>query len=167
MTSSLFGTVDRATGSVRLERILPAPPHDVWEALTDPRRLGSWLAPVHHGAPGPDATFVLAMNDAEAATCTVTAWEPPQRLQIRWDYTGEGASELSFALADEDGRTRLVLRHTRIPADPVQYGAGWHVHLDHLADHLDGTEVNVAGCDDSAFLAAYRAVEPRYAAAAG
>lgn len=166
MTSSLLGTIDRTTGTVHLERVLPAAPHEVWEALTDPERLGAWLAPVRHGVPGPGATFVLAMNETEAATCTVTAWDPPHRLGIRWDYTGEGLSELALALSAEGGQTRLVLRHSRIPADPVQYGAGWHVHLDHLAAHLEGEEVTVAGCTDTVFQAAYRAVEPRYAAVA-
>lgn len=40
--------------------------------------------------------------------------------------------------------SRLTLEHIRIPADAVQYGAGWHVHRDHLC--------------------AYRALEPCYAA---
>lgn len=38
-TSPLLGTVDRAAGAVHLERTLPAPVHEVWDALTDPARL--------------------------------------------------------------------------------------------------------------------------------
>ncbi len=68
-------------------------------------------------------------------------------------------------LGTVDHATGAVLEHTRIPRDPVQDGAGWHVHLDHLAAHLNGTDGAADGCDDD-FLAAYRVLEPRYAAAA-
>lgn len=164
--SPLLGTVDRAAGAVHLERTLPAAPDEVWDALTDPARLHAWLAPVQEGQPGPERTFVLRMNDRETATCTVTTWNPPHELRLTWDYTDEGPSELSFRLSELDGQTRITLAHTRIPADAVQYGAGWHVHLDHLAAHLTGADLTPDGCDAEEFLAAYRALEPRYAAAA-
>lgn len=164
--SPLLGTVDRTAGAVHLERTLPATVHEVWDALTDPARLHAWLAPVRQGQPGPERTFVLAMNDRERATCTVTIWDPPHELRMMWDYTDEGPSELSLRLSELDGRTRITLEHTRIPADAVQYGAGWHVHLDHLCAHLTGEDPTTGGCDAEGFLAAYRALEPRYAAAA-
>ena len=81
-----------------------------------------------------------------------------------WDYTDEGPSELSLQLSELGaGQTRLILEHTRIAADAVQYGAGWHVHLDHLCAYLTGGYSTTGGCDDEGFLAAYRALEPRYA----
>jgi hypothetical protein len=58
----------------------------------------------------------------------------------------------------------LRLDHTRLDVDVVQYGAGWHVHLGNLAVHLDGGDVRSEGCEGEAFLAAYEAVVPRYAA---
>lgn len=165
--SPLLGTVDRTAGAVHLERTLPAPVHEVWDALTDPARLHAWLAPVQQGQPGPERTFVLGMNDRETATCTVTTWNPPHELRVMWDYTDEGPSELSLRLSElGGGQTRLTLEHTRIPADAVQYGAGWHVHLDHLCAYLTGGYSTTGGCDDEGFLAAYRALEPRYAATA-
>src|SRR5918997_6482172 len=83
---------------------------------------------------------------------------------MMWDYTDEGPSELSLQLSELGaGQTRLILEHTRIAADAVQYGAGWHVHLDHLCAYLTGGYSTTGGCDDEGFLAAYRALEPRYA----
>jgi uncharacterized protein YndB with AHSA1/START domain len=161
----LLRTVDRSAGSVHLERTLPAPPGDVWDALTDPARLGAWLAPVDRAAPS-DGEFVLRMNAEETATCTVTTWDPPRELTVTWDYRGEGPSRLRFRLADTDGRTLITVDHARIPRDPVRYGAGWHVHLDHLAAHLSGALGIATGCDNDDFLAANRALEPRYAGAA-
>jgi uncharacterized protein YndB with AHSA1/START domain len=162
----LLGTVDRTAGAVRLEQTLPAPAAEVWSALTDPARLAAWLAPVASGRPGPGAAFVLQMNAQETATCTVTTWEPPHELAMTWNYTGEGPSELRLRLEDDGAGTRILLEHSRIPADPVQYGGGWHVHLDVLAAHLSGDDRYPDGCDDPRFLAAYDQVTPHYAAAA-
>lgn len=164
----LLGTVHRSAGAVRLERTLPASMTAVWDALTDPARLHAWLAPVERGAPS-DGHFVLRMNPNETASCTVTTWDPPRELVVFWDYTDEGASELRLRLSDAgvDGHTRLTVEHTKIAVDPVKYGAGWHVHLDRLAAHLSGVPGSADGCEDEAFLAAYEALEPRYAAAAG
>ena len=160
----LLGTVDAAAGAVRLERTLPATVDRVWDAVTDPVHLSTWLAPVESGRPGPGASFVIRMNERETATCTVTVWDPPRELRLTWDYTGEGPSELTLLLAAErDGAARLRLEHTLIPADPVQYGAGWHVHLDNLAVHLAGGDLASEGCEGAAFLAAFDALAPRYA----
>jgi uncharacterized protein YndB with AHSA1/START domain len=158
--------VDTAAGAVRLERTLPAPRDQVWEALTDPARLHAWLAPVQEGRPGPGRTFVLRMNESDTATCTVTDWNPPHELGLLWDYTGEGPSELRLRLADLGGQTRLTLSHTRVLATAVRYGAGWHIHLDNLAAHLADAERTASGCAGDEFMAAYLALEPRYAAAA-
>lgn len=166
MTSPLLGTVDLAAGTVHLRRTLPAPPAEVWDALTDPARLGAWLAPVIDGRPAPGATYVLQMNDEETATCTVTAWDPPRELALVWDYTGEGRSELSLRLSEVDGQTRLTLRQSRIPGDPVRYSAGWHVHLDRLAAHLGGADGTESGCAGEDFMTAYRKLHARYAEAA-
>lgn len=162
--TDLLGAVDRAAGTVHLERRIAAPPARVWDALTDPARLSDWLAPVESGAPGPDATFVLRMNGAETATCTVTTWDPPHELRLTWDYTGEPASGLLLRLVPDGAQTLLRLDHTLLEVDVVQYGAGWHLHLDNLAVHLDGRDVRSEGCSGPAFLAAWEELAPRYAA---
>lgn len=157
--TTLLGTVDRATGSVHLERVLPASPERVWAALTEPDRMAGWLGPVESGTAGPGRTFVLRMEPEATATCTVTAWEPPARLTLIWDYTGEARSEVSFALSDEDGKTRMVIDHVKVDVDPVEYAAGWHAYLDNLVQHLEGGPV-------TGFTATFEAMRTRYAAAA-
>jgi uncharacterized protein YndB with AHSA1/START domain len=137
MTSSL-GTVDRSTGSVHLERELPVPPEAVWAAITDPGQLAIWLAPLSDGRVGEGSAFTLLMSGTEAAVCTVTAWEPPRKLALTWDYTGEERSEVTFLLSASEEGTRLVLDHVKIGIDPAEYGAGWHAHLDSLGQVLVG-----------------------------
>jgi uncharacterized protein YndB with AHSA1/START domain len=164
VTTDLLGAVDRAAGTVRLERRLAASVDRVWAALTDPARLGDWLAPVESGAPGPDGVFVLRMNGDETATCTVTGWDPPHELRLTWDYTGEPASELVLRLEPVGDGTLLRLDHTRLDVDVVQYGAGWHVHLDNLDVHLGGGDVRAEGCAGASFMDAWESLAPRYAA---
>lgn len=166
MNRPLLGTVDRDAGTVHLERVLSAPPDEVWDALTDPARLRAWLGKVTDGRPGPDARFVLRMDDQETATCTVTTWDPPRELGLTWDYTGEGPSVLRIGLTELGGGTRLTLAHERIAVDPVQYGAGWHAHLDALEGLLTGEAAFEDGCEGADFAGAFDDLAPRYAAAA-
>lgn len=133
------GTVSRIRRAVHLERRLDVPRERVWTAWTDPERLERWLGPVESGVPADGATFVLRMADDEVATCAVHTWEPPHLLEITWTYTGEGPSRLRLQLHEVPGGTHLVLDH-QLPegADAVEYGAGWHVHLDSLTADLLG-----------------------------
>lgn len=139
------GTVSRAGAAVHLERRLKASPDEVWVAWTDTERLSRWLAPVERGVPGPGATFVLRMTTEETATCTVTRWEPPRRLELTWDYTGEGPSRFRLEMRADGGGTHLTLDHDQLEAgdDLVGYGAGWHAHLEFLVAHLTGATAPV------------------------
>lgn len=156
----LLGSVDRSAATVTLQRTLPASPGEVWAALTDPIRLATWLGPLTDGAPGPDQSFILQMSGDESASCRVITWQPEHELRLVWHYTGEGPSEVTFRLDGDGDGTRLTLVHTKLAVDPVQYGAGWHVHLDQLLAHLTGVPPHAD------FMAVYRALEPRYAAVA-
>jgi len=137
---TMLGTVSRSRAAVHLERTMPAGIDTVWAAWTDPATMGRWLAPVPSGVPGPGAVFVLQMDPEEAATCTVTRWEPPRLVELTWDHPGDGSSRLRVELSTVDGGTRLVLDHDRLAGtDPVNYGAGWHVELEFLHAYLTGT----------------------------
>lgn len=136
-----LGSLSRTRTAVRLDRRLSASPVQVWAAWTDPVRLGRWLAPVESGAPGPGQTFVLRMAPRETATCTVTAWEPPRRLDLIWDYSGEGRSRFRLRLRGlDDGGTHVLLDHDRLhsTSNLVEYAAGWHTHVEGLVAHLRG-----------------------------
>lgn len=65
---------------------------------------------------------------------------PGTSIEYEWRFPGEPDSIIRFDLeALDDGRTRLRLNHRLLPTDQaVGYGAGWHAHLDHLADALAG-----------------------------
>jgi len=99
------------------------------------------------------------MAPTQTATCTVTRWEPPRLLELVWDYTGEGPSRLRLELTGVDDGTRLTLKHDQLGQtdDPVDYGAGWHAHLETLAADLTGKQPPVFEDIFSRLHAAYAA----------
>jgi uncharacterized protein YndB with AHSA1/START domain len=160
-TRTADGHVSRRDRTVRLERVVPATVERVWRMWTSPERLARWLGPVVAGTPGPASTFVLGMDADETATCTVTEWQPPSRLGLSWQYTGEEPTTLRIDLSDiGDGTTRIVLEHQGVaPVALSEYGAGWQLHLEALgADLADGAGPDF-GAEFRPLVAAYDALD--------
>jgi uncharacterized protein YndB with AHSA1/START domain len=142
-----FGTITLEDGfhTIRFERLLEFEPGEVWSALTEPERLGEWLASAEV-VPGPDGEISLDFGEGGRETGRITAWDPPRLLAYEWNFVGEEPSHVRWELfAERDGRsTRLQLEHTRLESSAgsgygAGYGAGWHAHLDQLAGHLSGS----------------------------
>jgi uncharacterized protein YndB with AHSA1/START domain len=137
-----FGTMtaEGTTRTLRFERLLQHSPDEVWSALTDPARLGDWLA----GAevePGLGGTITLEFGDGGIERCRITVWDPPRSLAYEWNFLGEKPTHVSWELelVDDGATTRLTLEHTLLDAGVAPgYGAGWHAHLDQLEGHLAG-----------------------------
>jgi uncharacterized protein YndB with AHSA1/START domain len=128
---------------IRLERLLPASVEEVFAAWTEPARMARWLSP--RGRAEVDADVVVGghlrvvMIDGDVRIeheGTFLEVEPPKRLSFTWrsHYTGEQSSVVTVELHDEDGSTRLVLDHDRLPkeARPSHEG-GWGAILDRLS----------------------------------
>jgi uncharacterized protein YndB with AHSA1/START domain len=135
---------------MRLEitRTLPAPPEQVWRALTDPAALAAWFWPHLDNAvevelrtggryriTGPRAGIAVAGEYLEI--------DPPKRLVFTWQWDGEAEQsrvtiELSATTGtselDATGATALTLVHDRIADGPTrdQFAQGWHDCLDRL-----------------------------------
>jgi len=138
--------------TLTISRLLPGPIERVWDHLTrsDLRRL--WLAEgdmtLAVGAP-----FTLTWRNDELTDppgrrpdgfgaehhmeSRIVAVAAPHRLVFTWS----GGGEVAIDLAEEAGAVRLTLVHRRIAerASRLMIGAGWHRHLDILADRLAGT----------------------------
>lgn len=109
------------TDRIAREVLLPAPPADVWLAVTDPGRLQEWLADevILDLRPGGDAWFRVG---EEARSGWVEEVSPPGegagscegRLVFWWADGDESASRVELALAPlEDGGTRLRVTEAR------------------------------------------------------
>ena len=133
---------------VRLERDYDASIDDVWDALTNPARIGRWFLPIS-GDYRLGGRYQFEGNaGGEILEC-----DRPHRLKVSWAYgenlSAADISEVEIRLAAVDaGTTRFVLEHTAIvPEDrwaqfgPGAVGVGWEGGLLGLELHLRGGSV--------------------------
>jgi uncharacterized protein YndB with AHSA1/START domain len=130
---------------VRLQRDYDAPIEDVWDALTNPERIGRWFLPVT-GDYRVGGRFQFEGN----AGGQIVACERPHLLHVTWGYSEMGgdaaASDLEVRLSMAgDEATILELEHTAMVPDemwseygPGAVGVGWDQGLLGLLIHLDG-----------------------------
>lgn len=147
-TTLANGVLEYAEGTtqvLRFERHLAHPVGRVWAALTEPTQLAAWLA---------DADIDLVQGghvelrwqntdqdgNSAVARGTITRLEPPHVLEIDTDIHGV----LCWLLRAEGEGCALTFSSTvALPAAwlPIVL-AGWQIHLDHLADVLDGERID-------------------------
>ncbi len=97
------------------ELVLPAPPEEVWEALTDAERLAEWFANDVDLDPRPGGRGLFRWDDGETRTALVEEVDPPRRFGFRWtDRDDEG--EVAFELEEVSEGTRVTVREST--ADP-------------------------------------------------
>ena len=150
-----YGIVTEA-GTVRFERLLPAPVERVWEYLTRSDLRRKWFAEGEMELrPGGGVTLLfrnseLSPDDEEVpekyrqyegmeTRGEIVVAEPPRRLVFDW-YEDDGiATEVAFELEPKGPeQTLLTLVHSKLPSRAMQLGVsgGWHLHLDVLEDVL-------------------------------
>jgi uncharacterized protein YndB with AHSA1/START domain len=140
------GSIPAGAGrAVRLRRDYDAPIDDVWDALTNPERIGRWFLPIS-GDYRLGGRYQFEGN----AGGEIVACERPRRLKVTWVY-GETASEADVSEVElrlstvDGGATRLELEHTAVVPDemwsefgPGAVGVGWEGGLLGLSLHLRG-----------------------------
>jgi uncharacterized protein YndB with AHSA1/START domain len=153
--------------AVRLERVIPAPPREVYRAWLDPDLLRSWLAPggitvrraeVEARVGGHFRIWhVDSGADVGGFECEIVELVPDERIVFHWGWVGpeRGAgpvfdSVLTITLnAAPGGATALKLIHERLEdlaaampqvADKVK--VGWELVLEKLAVRLAPTGGN-------------------------
>ena len=91
---------------VEREIVVPEPPEEVWEALTEAERLEEWFATEVELDARPGGEGVFRWGDGEERRATIREIEQEERLVLDWDDGGEVVLELEPA---EDGtRVRVV-----------------------------------------------------------
>jgi uncharacterized protein YndB with AHSA1/START domain len=128
--------------SVRLQRDFDAPIEDVWDALTNPGRIGRWFLPVS-GDFRLGGRYQFEGNaGGEIVTC-----ERPSRLKVTWFYGAaepHAISEVEIKLSRvAEGQTHFDFLHAAtVPEErwaeygPGAVGAGWDGGLLGLSLHL-------------------------------
>ena len=134
------GTIPAGEGRlVRLRRDFSAPIDEVWDALTNPERIGRWFLPIS-GDLRLGGTYQFEGN----AGGTILACERPNRLRATWEFGPGGASELEVRLTPvDDETTTFELQHVAVVPDdmwdqfgPGAVGVGWDMGLLGLGLHL-------------------------------
>ncbi|MCP3731654.1 SRPBCC family protein [Sphingomonas sp. MG17] len=147
-----------APGTLRMERLLDAPPATVWRYLTEASLREQWfsggtdarageaveLVFDHDNLSADDVPYPAAYAEYKGAKGVerVLEFDPPRVFAISWDGGKEGVAKFELFEAEGD-RTRLVLTHSGItgPGPLANFGGGWHSHLAVLQGVLRGEPV--------------------------
>ena len=131
--------------TLQIQRMLPGPIERVWAYLTDSDLRRQWLAA---GDMNPEAgeSFELVwrnddlagpagdrpedMPEEHSMQSQVIAADPPRKLVIAWNTTGN----VTFELEQVGEGVLLTLTHAGFQNRPglLKHAAGWHAHLDLL-----------------------------------
>lgn len=136
---------------VRLQRTYAASIDEVWDALTNPSRIGRWFLPVSG-----DLRLGGSYQFEGNAGGEIVACERPNRLLVTWVYgdTTDPAStsdlEVRLTEAGEDSTVFELLHTAVVPTEmwdqygPGAVGVGWDMGLLGLTLHLAGSGDSVA-----------------------
>lgn len=135
--------------TVWLQRLLPGSIERVWAYLTESDLRRQWLAagPMdltpggvveltwRNGELSPDETRPDSMPEEHSMTSRIIRVEPPRLLSFTWN-----SGEVAFELEPQGAEVLLTVTHQRLPDrnGMLSVSAGWHAHLDVLADKLAG-----------------------------
>jgi uncharacterized protein YndB with AHSA1/START domain len=130
--------LDSDRGAIRMEDVYDTDIDDLWSALTDPDRLGRWLATVEGDfRVGGEIYARFASTDEGCGRIDVC--EAPRRLMVTMKPGTSEEAEMEAVLTQEGNKTRLIIEDRRLTRENLSdYAAGWHVHLEDLATYMAG-----------------------------
>jgi uncharacterized protein YndB with AHSA1/START domain len=146
-----------SSDTIRLERLLDAPPEKVWRYLTEADLRQQWFMGGTDARP--DSEFELVndhdnLSDEEVpypedyAPYKRRTWhekvlrfDPPRLLETTFQSGKNGT--VKFELRPEGDRTRLVITHRGIvsPTGSQDFGGGWNSHMIVLQERLAGRSI--------------------------
>ena len=127
--------------AVTVVRVYPTTVEDLWDAVTNGRRISRWFLPVS-GELQLDGRFQLEGNAGGA----ITACRRPSHFEVTWEFGGDVSwVEVSIS-EDGNGNARLRLTHTARHSPhwdeygPGAAGVGWEMGLMGLSIHVTQQE---------------------------
>jgi uncharacterized protein YndB with AHSA1/START domain len=156
-TDSMYGTLEQLDDDrwqLRLTRTLPHPPAKVWQAITEPEHLARWFPTTIEGerAAGARLRFSFPGGQAPPFDGEMLVYDQPSLMELRW-----GPDTLRLELQPSpEGTVLTLLDALEERGKAARDGAGWHVCLDGLVEHLRG------GSNDREETGAWKSVHPHY-----
>jgi uncharacterized protein YndB with AHSA1/START domain len=137
--------------TLRLERLIAAPPQLLFALWTEPAELVRWWAPDGYEAsvdsletrPGGRWRIILHRSDGGGVTMSgvYRTIQPPHRLAFTWAWEDESGTrgpetEVVVNFEATPGGTRLVLLHQRFASQQARdrHEIGWSSSFDRLAE---------------------------------
>jgi uncharacterized protein YndB with AHSA1/START domain len=160
-----YGTIETIGDGryvLRYERRLRHPVEKVWAALTEPRQIEQWWARAAELelTEGGRARFEW-LNGPAVAQGRITRLEPPTAIEFDTDIHGRLRWELE---PDGDATLLTFTAEVELPEEyELEVLAGWHIHLDHLEDVLDGGTIDWPNWARD-HMPAWERIRERYAA---
>ena len=139
--------------TLKIQRLLPGPIERIWAYLTDSELRRQWLAAgemeMTVGTPfelvwrnveltDPPSERPAGFPEEHRMQSRVTECDPPRRLSIAWNNSGD----VTFELEPKGKGVLLTVIHRRLPdrSTMLKVSAGWHMHLDILVARASGEE---------------------------
>jgi uncharacterized protein YndB with AHSA1/START domain len=139
MLSSLR-RLDEVKGAVREEDVYDTDIADLWSALTDPRRLGRWIAIVE-GDLRTGGHIQARFTSTWSGAGRIDICEPPRHLLVTMEPGTADETVIEAVLSSVEAQTRLVIEQRGLLlADLPGRGAGWQAHAEELAAYLSGRQ---------------------------
>lgn len=124
---------------------IAASPETVFPYFTDPNRYVLWMGERAVLEPVPGGPYWVRMRNGIEAAGEFVEVDPPKRIVFTWGWTEDqsvppGSTQVVITLEEEDGGTRVVLRHHGLPTDDQRdhHRAGWQMYLDRLGIRVTG-----------------------------
>jgi uncharacterized protein YndB with AHSA1/START domain len=124
---------------------IAASPETVFPYFTDPNRYVLWMGERAVLEPVPGGPYRVRMRNGIEAAGEFVEIDPPKRIVFTWGWTEDqsvppGSTQVVITLEEEDGGTRVVLRHHGLPTDDQRdhHRAGWQMYLDRLGIRVTG-----------------------------
>jgi len=161
----ILGTlrIEDGRGVVRVEDRFDTDIHDLWSAITDPRRLARWLCDVEGDLRVGGEIRLHFHGSGWEGTSRIEACDPPNHLQLRGKDDGLAYDMFTdvWLTADGDG-TKLVREERGMPIDKLAaYGAGIQIEVEDLAAYLAGRESADVEARWKALETAYDSMAPK------
>jgi len=132
--------IDDGRGAVRMEDVFDTNAADLWDALTDPRRLARWLAEVE-GELRVGGVVQARFTSGWEGPGRIETCDPPHHLMVSMDPGTADETVIEATITPEGSSSRLVVEERGIPLSEIAgHGAGWHAHIEDLGSHLESDQ---------------------------